>query len=217
MSKKILIAFLVCSFFIVTAPMSAPAANQPENNALLENTLNLMQADLESMDHTGNLGIVTSSTGQLISNLLLVMKDGDSAKLPAIITSYTAEINQIPEQDLVPECRNALVSGILFSSLSLLQTLAGGGAPACIIINATNSIADILSDMQSYQLCAIEQEGDPDPELQEDICQQIRTLETYDFFTNWLDVQLCTPEPSASSYLGLISNLIGIFTPCPSE
>jgi hypothetical protein len=215
MSKKMLIVFLVFSLFIVTAPMSAPAANQPGNNALLENTLILMQTDLESMDHTGDMEIVTSSTGQLISDLLLVMKDGDSAKLPAIITNYTAEINQIREQDLVPECSNALVSGIFFSSLSLLQTLAGGGAPACIIMNATNSIADILSDMQSYQLCSLEYEGDPDPELQEVICQQIRALETYDFITNWLDVQMCTPEPSASSYLGLLFNLIGIFTPCP--
>jgi hypothetical protein len=215
MSKKLLIVILVRSFCAVMAPMSSLAANQPEDNALLENTLNLMQSDVETIDHTGDLGVITSSTKQLIGDLLLVLKEGDASRLSVIIADYVAEVQLIGKQDLVEECSGALVSGVFFSSVSLLQTVAGAGDAGCLLINATNSIADILSDLQSYQLCVIENSGDPDEELQAIICKQKGAIETCDFITNWLDVVRCTPDPGFSSYLGLLINLIGIFTPCP--
>ena len=87
----------------------------------------------------------------------------------------------------------------------------------CIFLGATNSIADMMSDMQSYQLCVIETSEDPDEALREAICQQQRAVETYDAITNLLDVALCTPEPTFFTYLGLIMNIRGIFTICQEE
>lgn len=217
MIKKLLIVFLVCSFFTATFPMNALAANQPSDEELLEDTLMLMKMDLETMDQTGDLAIITSKTQQLIDELLLALKDGDPEKLQSIIDDYAAEVNLIQEQQLVEECRNALLLGVFFSSLSLVQTIAGGGDPVCVLIGATNSIADMMSDMQSYQLCVIETSEDPDDALREAICQQQRAVETYDAITNLLDVALCTPEPTFFTYLGLIMNIRGVFTICQEE
>lgn len=217
MIKKLFILLLVGSFFTATFPMNALAANQPADDELLEDTLMLMKMDLEAIDPTGDLAIITSKTQLLIDALLVALKDGDPEKLQSIIEDYAAEVNLIQEQQLVEECRNALLLGVFFSTLSLVQTIAGGGDPVCVVIGATNSIADIMSDMQSYQLCVIENSEDPDEALRETICQQQRAVETYDFITNLLDVALCTPEPTFFTYLGLIMNFRGIFTVCPEE
>lgn len=214
MIRKLLIVFLGCSFFIGTFSMNALAKHQSAEDTLLKNTLMLIKMDLKTMYQTDDLAIITSKTEQLIDSLLLTLKDGDPEKIHSIIEDYAAEVNLIQEQQLVEECKNPLVSGVFFSVLSLVQTIAGGGDPVCIVIGATNSIADIMSDMQSYQLCVIDNSENPDEELRETICQQQRVTETYDFITNWLDVVRCTPEPTFFTYLGLIMNLIGIFTIC---
>ena len=87
----------------------------------------------------------------------------------------------------------------------------------CIVLNVSNSVADIISDFQSYNICLIDNEEDPDLAAREQIVQRQVIVEVYDFITNLLDVAFCVAEPGFGDYLGLLFNFIGIFPSPPPE
>ena len=214
MNKKIALFFLVGSFFTAALAMNAPAAAQQANDVLPQDTLMLMRLELENMDRTGDLTGMISKTGHLVDALLPSLQDGDPDALRPVIADFLAEANTIEEQQLVEECKDALLTGLFYSGWSLFQTASGVGDPVCLTLSAGDIIADILILLQSYQLCAIDNSEVPDEALRETICQQQKLVKTYDFIAGWMYATQCSYGTSFVTYLTLIVNFLTVFSVC---
>jgi hypothetical protein len=214
MIKKSAIILFVCSVYATTFPLHAPAANQQTEDALLKGILTPMKPACVNIDQAGDLALISSKTAELIDALSLALKKNDPEPLRPAIEDYMAALDLMREQQLVPECRDALLSGLYYSGWSLLQTLSGGGHQVCTSLSAASIIADILIVLQSYQLCAIDNSEVPDEALRETICQQQKLVKTYDFIAGWLYVTQCSYDASFITYLTLIVNFLTVFSVC---
>lgn len=214
MIKKTAMVLLVCSFYAAAFSIHALATDRQAEDVLLEDTLMIMKRYTETSDQAGELAIIGSKTGQLIDAVLMALKDSEPASLRPVIEEYLAALDLIQEQQLVEECKDDLLTGLFYSGWSLLQTLSGGGDPVCLTLSAGSSIADILSVLQSYQLCVIDNAEVPDEALRETICQQQRLVKTFDFIASWMYVTQCAYNPTFATYLTLIINFWSVFTVC---
>jgi hypothetical protein len=214
MIKKIAILLLVCSFYTAAFPLHPLAANQQAEDALLQGILTPMKPACVNIDQAGDLALISSITAELIDALSRSLKEGDTESLRPVIEDYAAAVDLMREQQLVPECRDALLSGLYYSGWSLLQTLSGGGYQVCTSLSAGSIIADILIALQSYQLCAIDNSEVPDEALRETICQQQKLVKTYDFIAGWLYVTQCSYDASFITYFTLIVNFLTVFSVC---
>jgi hypothetical protein len=214
MIKKTAIILLVCNFYAAAFSLNALAANQQVEDALLKGMLTPMKPACVNIDQAGDLALISSKTAELIDALSLSLQEGDTESLRPVIEDYAAAVDLMREQQLVPECRDALLSGLYYSGWSLLQTLSGGGYQVCTSLSAGSIIADILIALQSYQLCAIDNSEVPDEALRETICQQQKLVKTYDFIAGWLYVTQCSYDASFITYLTLIVNFLTVFSVC---
>jgi hypothetical protein len=214
MIKKTVVVFLVCSLYAAAFSVHALAINQQAEGSLLEGTRMVMKLAGETTDAADDLTIFSSKTGPMIDALLQGLKHGDPESLRPAIEDYAAALELIKEQQLVEECRDALLFGLYYSGWSLLQTLSGGGDQVCLTLSAGSSIADILIVLQSYQLCVIDNSAVPDEALRETICQQQKLVKTYDFIAGWMYATQCSYGASFVTYLTLIVNFLSTFTVC---
>ena len=214
MIKRTAIILLVCSFYAAAFSLHALAANQQTEDALLKGILTPMKPACANIDQAGDLALMSSKTAELIDALSLTLKEGDTESLRPVIADYAAAVDLTREQQLVPECRDALLSGLYYSGWSLLQTLSGGRYQVCTSLSAGSIIADILIVLQSYQLCAIDNSEVPDEALRETICQQQKLVKTYDFIAGWLYVTQCSYDASFITYFTLIANFLTVFSVC---
>ena len=155
-----------------------------------------------------------AKTGQLLDALLPVLTDGDPESLRPVMEKYTAALDLIEEQQLVEECRDALLSGLFYSGWSLLQTVSAVSDPVCSSLSAGSIIADMLMALQSYQLCVIDNTEVPDESLRESICQQQKLVKTYDLIAGWMYVTRCSYGASFATYLTLLVNFLMVFPVC---
>lgn len=214
MIKKTAMVLLACSFYTAAFSIHALATDRQAEDMLLEDTLMIMKRCTEASDQAGEPAIIGSTTGRLIDALLLARRDGNPESLRPVIEDYLAALDLIQEQQLVEECRDDLLTGLFYSGWSLLQTLSGGGDPVCLTLSAGSSIADILSVLQSYQICVIDNAEVPDEALRETMCQQQRLVKIFDFIAGWMYVTQCTYNPTFATYLTLIINFWSVFTVC---
>jgi hypothetical protein len=214
MIKKIAVVFIVCSFYAAACSMHTLAADQQAADVQIEDKLMDMKLGSETTDQDGDLALISSKTAELIDALSLSLKEGDTESLRPVIADYAAAVDLMQEQQLVPECRDALLSGLYYSGWSLLQTLSGGGYQVCTSLSAGSIIADILIVLQSYQLCVIDNSEVPDEALRETICQQQKLVKTYDFIAGLLYVTQCSYDASFVTYLTLIVNFLTVFSVC---
>jgi hypothetical protein len=214
MIKKTAIILLVCSLYAAAFSPQAPAANEQAVAMLLEGIHIPVQPACVAPDPSGALALMSAKTGQLIDALSRALKEDDPESLRPALEDYRAALDLMQEQQLVPECRDALLSGLYYSGWSLLQTLSGGGYQVCTSLSAGSIIADILIAMQSYQLCVIDNSEVPDEALRETICQQQKLVKTYDFIAGWLYVTQCSYDASFITYLTLIVNFLTVFSVC---
>ena len=102
--------------------------------------------------------------------------------------------------------------------MSSLASIATSGAdPVCILIQLSNKVADIISALQTYQICEIDNAAEPDMDQRETIAQNQSLVETYDFVSHLLDVVICEPEPGVSDLISLFFDLLGIAPDQPEE
>lgn len=212
--KKMIIGFLVCSFLVITCSVNAPAISRPAGDSLFEEVLMSMYPDFENTAQPEGLAPINRATGGLIAALLMTGRDGNPEPLRTAVEHYTEAVDLIREQQLVEECRDDLLSGLLYTGWSLLQTVSGGGDPVCLTLSAGSIIADILLVLQSYQLCVIDTSEVPDESLRETICGQQRLVKTYDFIVGWVYATQCLYGASWATYLTLIVNFLTVFPVC---
>jgi hypothetical protein len=214
MIKKTAIILFVCSLCATIFPPHAPAANQQTEDALLKDILTPMKPACVNIDQAGDLAPISSKTAALIDALSHALKEDDPESLQPAVEDYRTALDLMREQQLVPECRDALLSGLYYSGWSLLQTLSGGGYQVCTSLSAGSIIADILIALQSYQLCVIDNSEVPDEALRETICQQQKLVKTYNFIAGWLYVTQCSYDASFITYFTLIVNFLTVFSVC---
>jgi hypothetical protein len=214
MIKKVAMVFIVCSFYAAACSIHTLAADQQAAVVQIENNLMDMKLGSETTDQAGDPALISSKTGQMIDALLQALKGGDPEALRPVIADYAAAVDLMREQQLVEECRDALLYGLYYNGWSLLQTLSGGGDQVCSTLSAGSIIADILIVLQSYQLCVIDNSEVPDEALREIICQQQKLVKTYDFVAGWAYATRCIYDVSFITYLTLIVNFLKVFAVC---
>lgn len=214
MIKKTAVLFLVCSFYAVAFSMHTPAANQQAADVLNEYDVMNINPGSKVTDPLGDPALISAKTGPMIDALWQALKDEDPESLRPALEESLKALDVIQEQQLVEECKNALLSGLFYSGQSLLQTLSGGGDPVCLSLSAGSTIADILLVLQSYQLCVIDNSEIPDEALRETVCQQQQLVKTYQFVAGLLYATRCTYGTTFATYLILIINFLNTFTAC---
>lgn len=217
MRKKFLATCIACCFFSATLPMSAVAAPRLTQDEVLENILLYMKHDLELVGMSGDVGQLHDRTRTLIDALLVALEDDDLGLVQECAIDLALEAGRLQAQQSETQCQIPLILGVSLASIAILGDIASGAATGCIVLNVTNSIADIISDFHSYNICLIDNEENPDMAARDAIVQQQVVVETYDFMTNALDVAYCVEEPGAGDYLGLFFNFLGIFPSAPPE
>lgn len=214
MIKKTAIILLICNLYAAAFSLHALAANQQAEDVLLQDILTPMRPACVNIDQAGDLALIGSKTAELIDALSLALKEDDPESLRPALEDYRAALDLMRGQQLVPECRDAFLSGLYYSGWSLLQTMSGGGDQVCTSLSAGSILADILIVLQSYQLCVIDNSEVPDEALRETICQQQKLVKTYDFIAGWLYVTQCSYDASFITYLTLIVNFLTVFSVC---
>ncbi len=214
MIKKTAIIVFVCSLYAAAFPPYAPAADQRADVVQIEAIGMPVTSACVINDQAGDLELMCLKTEQMIDALSLSLKGGDTASLQPALAEYMAALDLMREQQLDPECRDALLSGLSYSGWSLLQTMSGGGDQVCTSLSAGSIVADILIALQSYQLCAIDNSEVPDEALRETICRQQKLVKTYDFIAGLLYATQCSYDASFITYLTLVVNFLTVFSVC---
>lgn len=211
MVKKLVGTILLFSAVAMLFPFSISAAAEPSENQRIEKLIVSLQLDLQAADPTGDLFFITSATGKLLDTMLFALKNDDSAVLKAAVEEYAAEMEGLQDQQLEITCVLPLALGMLGPVQSMANTVAGGGTTACLIINLTNSIADIISTIQSYKICVIDSSENPDNATRQIIVNNKTAVKTYNFITSILNIAFCIDTPEASNYITLFFDFLGIF------
>jgi hypothetical protein len=216
MGKNLMKALLICcaiAFSITQAMAAQPAANKEMVEALLIK----MQIDLHDIDKSGDLAPVTGRTIDLLDNLHTALQNNDPEFLRAAVYDYTAAIKTIPAQEIDPTCGPSLLFGLFSNTVSLINTVRAGGDTVCLVVNVTSIIANIISDIQSYNICVIDNSSDPDEITRQQIVQRQVLVETYDFLASAYDVFFCTLSPTFVNYLSLFFEFLDIFPEPPPD
>jgi hypothetical protein len=216
MSKKLLSVLAICSF-VISLSTDLLASQQPSKQEVLETLLIKMRLDLQGADNSGDPPLVTQGTLDLLDNLQLALKNNDPEFLKAVINKYAAGIKIIPAQELDPTCGPSLLFGLFNGTVSLINAVRGGGDTTCLIVNITSIVADIVSDIQTYKICVIDNSTDPDEIARQQIVQRQVIVETYDFITAAYDLFFCTLAPAPLDYLNLLLEFLDIFPEPPDK
>jgi hypothetical protein len=215
MAKKYFVVFFISCFFSTAVSMNALAssitANHEQKNESIEGLVFLLQNKLQAIHISDDLYIVKIKTQELLDDLSDVLKDGDPEEVQLLINGYISELSLIDAEALEPACAMPLYSGVFFAVISMGSTMISGDDPGCIVLNTVNSLADIISDSQSYGICVIENSDDPDEEAIQKLKIEQAFVEAFDFATNALDVALCVEEPGFGDFFSVFMDFIGIF------
>jgi len=208
MAKKILSVFIACCMIAAFIPAGARAADQ---KAVLENIILSLQADLQAADPAAELDPITSNTMLLLDRLQTALQNNDAAGLTGIVEDYAASIEPMQDNQTNITCLLPMLISVFGSTTTMLTTVSGGGETACILVKLTNSIADIISAVQTYKICNIDNSATPDETLRAEIVQRQVMVKTYNFITSALYLGFCVEERDFMDYLSLFFDFIGIF------
>ena len=211
MVKKVLILLLICSFFASILPMKARAAQQPTKEAVLENLIISMQHALQKEEQPGELSLITSRTQILLDDLLIALKNKDSASLKSIIDEYAADMATLQDQGLDPACVWPLLLNVYYETVGMVQIVSEALDQTCLVIKLTDSIADLISTVQTYKICVIDNSENPDETLRPKIVQRQVFVKICSFIASALNLVLCTEQPGLIDYVNLFLEFTGIF------
>jgi len=208
MAKRVFLVLLAVSLGAALGTAPARAAQHQE---VLGNILRSLEADLQAADPTGELDPLTVNTLILIDRVHEALIAGDSARLQAILSDYAAAVAPMQDQQLNLTCSLPLLMSLFGSTTTMLTTIASGADQACMFIKLTNSIADIISAVQTYKICVIDSSETPDQTAREEIVRRQVVVKTYNFITSALYAGLCIESPTFFDWLSVFFDFIGIF------
>ena len=211
MYKKSFSIFLICCFVSATLPMTAFTAPRCQKADMIEDILLAMKLDVGEIDQSGDLRGLAEKTQLLLDEVLRGLSEDNGNAITQAVLALLTEINLIRTQQLDPQCSTPLIFGVTFAVLLTLGDLADSINSDCSFYYLTNGIADIISDIQSYNICVIDNSPDPDEAVRQQIVRQQVLVELYDFITNALTVVWC----EVSFIPGLISLIFDIFSLFP--
>ncbi len=185
--------------------------------AVLENVILSLQDDLQAADPQGELDPLTVNTMILLDQLQAAVSTGDAAGLTGIVEDYAAAIAPMQDNQTQTNCFLPLLFSVFGSTTTMLNTIADGGDPNCVSIKLTNSVADIISAVQTYRICNIDNSATPDEEQRAQIVQRQTLVKTYNFITNLLYTSFCKEAPSFFDWLSVFFDFLGIFPKAEPE
>jgi hypothetical protein len=200
-------AILTAAFFLFAAlPALADAAQPSFQQKLMQRSIAGLQQNMCAEDESG----LSAITAQFLDDISAAGLANNKADLQLAVMRYAAEVQEIQALDNATKCVISPTISTTMAIVGMIQELASGNTTACIVINLTNKVADIMATQTKYQICLIDTAGGSGD--RDALVTQLKGIETYDFITNALEVFLCIEAPSAGDYISLFFNLIGIFT-----
>ncbi|MCX8043992.1 MAG: hypothetical protein N3B18_07710 [Desulfobacterota bacterium] len=214
MGKKAFTVLLAAACLVALA--AAPARAAKEQGAI-ENILLSLQEDLQAADPSGQLDPLTINTLVLLDELRCALKADDRARVQTLVQDYVASISTMQETQPDFSCMFPLLMSLFGSTTTMLTTAAAGGDTACMVLKLTNSIADIISAVQTYRICVIDNAETPDQTARDEIVRRQVIVKTYNFITNALYTGLCKENPTFFDWLNVFFDFLGIFPKQPAE
>ncbi len=214
MAKKLLSVIFACLLSISIAS-SVLATQQPSKEEVLEALIIKLQLDLQTTDPAGDLGPVTANIQKLLENLQIVLRSNDPELLKAVVTDYIAKTTELKAEQLDPTCGPALLLGLFSGAIALGNTVAADGDPTCLSLSVSHLIAEMISTVQAYRICVIDNSPNPDPATRQQIVRRQTLVETFDFIAFALDIFSCTPTPTLADYINLLGEFLEIFPKPP--
>jgi len=212
MKKNIFLLSLVCCFFAALCPMGAGASGQPAGDDMIKSLIASLRLELQSAGQAGGgIGLLTAETDQLLDNLSGALESGNAEGIHTAVSNYSQKITLLQDEPLNPLCTFPLLTSMLGNISTMLGVVAADGDPLCLVINLTNSAADIISDIQTYNICVIDNSETPDNATRRQIVQQQTVVNTYSFITSALDIFLCSAAISPSDFVTLFFEFLAIF------
>ena len=199
-------AIVTAAFFLFAAlPALADAAQPSFKQKLMQRSIAGLQQKISAEDDSG----LSAITAQFLDDISAAGLANNKADLQLAVMRYAADVQEIQALDNATKCVISPAISTTMAIVGMIQELASGNTTACIVINLTNKVADIMATQTKYKLCLIDTAGGSGD--REALVTQLKGIETYDFITNALEVFLCIEAPSAGDYISLFFNLIGIF------
>lgn len=212
MKKKMFFLLFACCFFAAQSPMGAGASGQPAGNDVIKNLMYSMQLELQSSGQAGGIGgVIASETNQLLDKLAEALEQDDSEAIKKAVKGYAEKITIVQAEAFDLLCALPLVLSMAGNISGMLGVVGGGGDPLCLVINLTNIAADIISDIQTYNICVIDNSESPDNATRQQIAGKQAVVNTYSFITSTLDVFLCQAAIEPADFIKLFFEFIAIF------
>jgi len=195
---------------MLAAALPAPvrAGERPEVVRLVILSL---QEDLLAADPDGALEPLTTDTLLLLDRVHGALETGRSADLAAAVSGYAAAITALQEEQFTLSCFLPLLLSLLSSSTTMLNAVAADGDQTCQFLRVTNSMADIVSAVQTYRICTIDSAETPDQTLREQIVRRQVVVKTYNFITSALYTGLCKVQPTFFDWFNVLLDFLAIF------
>jgi hypothetical protein len=200
-------AIVTAAFFLFAAlPALADAAQPSFQQKLLKRSITGLQQKIFTEDDSA----LSAVSIQFLDDVLAAGLANNKADLQLAVARYAADVQEIQAIDNATKCAISPTISITMAVVGMVTEVASGNAAACIAINLSNSVADIMAAQTKYQICLIDDAGGSGD--RDALVQKLKGIETYDFITNAMEVFMCIEAPSAGDYISLFFNLIGIFT-----
>ncbi len=203
---------IIAGFLISALPLHAGASQSFYRQKVMAQNIAQLQQQLSSEDPTG----INAATMDFLDAALAAGLNNDKAGLQAAVNSYVADIGQIQADLAIDNATSCLITfGISAggAAAGMLTELTSGNSVFCMVLNLSNKAADIGIANCKYNICLIDKTSSyTGTKTRDEWVAQQQGLAIYNFVSNAAGVVLCTPAPSAQTYISLFFDLIGIFS-----
>jgi hypothetical protein len=204
MLKKTGTLIAICCFFIAALPGTAPAAQSVSRQSLVKKNIAVLQSKLQASAAEDSTPL-HALTIEFLENLQKYGFGKNPANLQLAVSQYVSDIQEQAEAAaLDPACVTPLLYYIAVNGSSMLQEVVSADPPVCQAIRLSESAASIIQAQYAYDVCS-------DPTLAADRAPKQKALQYFSFAASALNMFICSPTISVSSYVSLLYNFIMLF------
>ena len=212
MRKRTAILLLACGMIACMLASGAQAATSALNQAVARNITASLRYKLQIADQRPELSPLVNSTHVLLDALEDALLKNDSEAMRAAVEQYADEVQFFQNAAAIDTgCALSLASGLIIQISAMIQTAMGGGMPVCMFISIGNNVAEIVSSIINYSICAIDNSTNPDTVKRKQLVQTQQVVKIYEFIASVVKVVLCSQPLQVADIFSVILLFISLF------